>query len=109
MLLSQYLTRLPTPPSSSRRPAGHSPDLRLVESLVWRLGNSLPGQTRRLNRVGNLKPVDDSLPLDLGFLEIDEQTQSPAPEGVGHLENGSEHPLGQGVEVSAFIGVISGS
>jgi hypothetical protein len=53
--------------------------------------------------------VDDSLPLDLGFLEIDEQTQSPAPEGVGHLENGSEHPLGQGVEVSAFIGVISGS
>ena len=38
----------------------------------------LPGQRGHLNRVGNLKSVDDSLPFDLGFLEIDEQTQSPA-------------------------------
>ena len=31
--------------------------------------------------------------------------QESSAEGVGNLENGSEHPLGQGVEVSAFIGV----
>ena len=38
----------------------------------------LPGQRRRFSRLGNLKTVDDTLPLDLGFLEIDEQTQSPS-------------------------------
>jgi hypothetical protein len=48
--------------------------------------------------------VDDSLPLDLGFLEIDEQTlQASRAEGVGHLQDTSEHPPGHGLEVSAFI------
>src|SRR5207248_9987631 len=31
--------------------------------------------------------------------------QESRAQAVGHLENSSEHPLGQGVEVSAFIGV----
>jgi hypothetical protein len=28
--------------------------------------------------LGDLKPIDDALPLDFGFLEIDKKTQGPA-------------------------------
>jgi hypothetical protein len=38
------------------------------------------------SRLGNLISVDDSLPLDLGFLEIDQQTQSSAPEASQVVE-----------------------
>jgi hypothetical protein len=30
--------------------------------------------------------------------------QESGAQGVGYLENSSEHPLGQGIRVSAFIG-----
>jgi hypothetical protein len=38
----------------------------------------LPRLSRRLNRLGNLKPEDDTLPFDFGLLEIDEKTKGLA-------------------------------
>jgi hypothetical protein len=31
--------------------------------------------------------------------------QEPRAQSIGHFKNSSEHPLGQGIEVSVFIGV----
>ena len=38
----------------------------------------LPHNSRRLNRLGNLKPEDDTLPFDFGLLEIDQKAQANA-------------------------------
>ena len=51
---------------------------RSVQEIAGQMKRWLPGEKRRVNRIGNLKSADDSLPLDLGFLEIDERTWTPA-------------------------------